>query len=406
MKSIQINSVCGYGSTGQISVYISKLLSSNNIENYVMYGVWDSDFENGIKFGNQINVRSHQIKTRLLGKHGFYSKRATKKLIDKIIDIDPDLIHLQNIHGHYLNVELLFEYLSKSGKPVIWSIHDCWSFTGHCAHFDYIGCEKWKTGCFDCPQLLEYPKSLIFDRSKESYRDKKRLFTSVKDLTIITTSDWIDGLVKQSFLKDLSTVIIKDGIDLDVFKPTDSNFRQENNLEDKFIILGVANLWLKKKGYDYFLELASKIKQDEIIVLVGVTKDQKEDLPKNIVGITRTDSVKELVGIYSAADVFLNPTLEEVFGLVNMESLACGTPVVTFNTGGSPEAIDENTGLVVERDDLEAMIKAKDEIKLMGKSYYEKHCIERVKSNFDKVEKYNEYIDLYNDLVKHDNRRR
>lgn len=406
MKSIQINSVCGYGSTGKISVYISKLLSQSDIENYVMYGVGDSDYENGIKFGSQINMRSHQIKTRLLGKHGFYSKHATKSLIKKIIEIDPDIIHLQNIHGHYLNVELLFDYLSRAGKPVIWSLHDCWGFTGHCAHFDYIGCEKWKSGCHDCPQLLEYPKSLIFDRSKSSYRDKKKLFTSVEDLTIITTSDWIDGLVKESFLKDISTVIIKDGIDLDIFKPMDSNFRVENNLEDKFIILGVANLWLKKKGYDYFLELADKIKEDEIIILVGVTEEQKNNLPENIMGITRTDSVSELVEIYSTADVFLNPTLEEVFGLVNMESLACGTPVVTFDTGGSPEAIDENTGLVVKRDDLEAMVKAKDEIKLKGKSHYEKYCIERVRSHFDKTKKYSEYVDLYKGLIKHEGRRR
>lgn len=400
MKAIQINSVCGYGSTGRITVDISKLLSENDIENYIFYGIGDCEYENGIKFAGNINLRSHQIKTRLLGKHGFYSKHATKKLIKKIEEINPDLIHLHNLHGHYLNIEILFEFLSKINKPVIWTLHDCWSFTGHCSHFDYIGCDRWIDGCHLCPQLMEYPRSLIFDRSKSSYRDKKRIFTSLEKLTIVTPSDWLGKLVERSFLKDYPVITINNGISLDIFKPKTSNFREKNKLEDKFIMLGVANIWGEKKGYNYFLELAKIISKDEVIVLVGVTETQKKELPKNIIGITRTNSIEELAEIYTAADVFLNTTLEEVFGLVNIEALACGTPVVTFKTGGSPETIDKNTGLVVKRDDIDGMIEAKNKIKLMGKSHYEEDCIARARTYFDKLEKYEEYVDLYKRLIK------
>lgn len=398
MKTVAINSVCGFGSTGRIALDISKSLSAESVQNWILYGVGQSDYRRGIKFGGKLNVRSHQIKTRLLGKHGFYSRWATSELVEKLEEIDPDIVHLHNLHGHYLNVEILFDYLKKSGKPVIWTLHDCWSFTGHCAHFDYIGCEKWKTGCYSCPQLREYPKSLILDRSKESYLDKERIFTGLSDLTIVTPSDWLLNLVEQSYLRQIPVRTIRNGIDLGVFKPVDTGFRKAYKIEDKFMILAVASYWNEKKGYSALMEISRKLKEDEVMVIVGVDGKQMEDLPLNIVGIERTASTADLAGIYSSADVFLNPTLEEVLGMVNVESLGCGTPVITFDSGGSPETVDEKTGIVVKRGDLDGMLDAVERVREKGKSHYSDCCIERATKEFDVKDKNRQYVELYREI--------
>ena len=363
MKVVQINSVCGVGSTGRIAVDISKKLNDEGIENLIFYGVGDSDYKHGIKFGGKRNVRTHQLGTRLLGKHGFYSKHATKDLVEKLKEFDPDIVHLHNIHGHYLNVEVLFKYLKSSNKKVIWTLHDCWSFTGHCAHFDFIGCTKWRTECNKCPQLNEYPRSLIFDRSKEAFNDKRRLFNEINEMIIVTPSTWLKNLVSESFLQNYSVKVINTGIDLDLFKPSKNNFKEERSIKDKFMILGVANFWGRRKGFNHFIELSKNLRSDEVIVLVGVTNEQIQELPENIIGIKRTNSIKELAEIYSAADVFINPTLEDTFPTTNLEAMACGTPIITFNTGGSPESVYEKTGLVVEKDNLKALIDVKENIR-------------------------------------------
>lgn len=395
MKVVQINSVCGVGSTGRIAVDISKKLNDEGIENYIFYGTGQSDYEYGIKFGGTLNLRTHQLGTRLLGKHGFYSRKATKKLIEKIKNIDPDIIHLHNIHGHYLNVEVLFEYLASSNKKVIWTLHDCWSFTGHCAYYDYVNCNKWQTECNNCPALREYPRSLIFDRSRESFKDKKRIFNSVEDLTLVTPSRWLAEETKKSFLSKYPVQVINNGIDLSNFKPSRGDFREKHGIEEKFIILGVAGVWERRKGLDYFLELAKKAKEDEVIVLVGLSQEQQNKLSKNIIGISRTNSVKELAEIYTTADVFVNPTLEDNFPTTNLEALACGTPVITFDTGGSPECIDNQTGIVVEKGNLDNLLNAIDIVKNKGKEKYKKACIDRAKELYDKQNKFLEYIQLY-----------
>jgi len=398
MKVIQINSVCGVGSTGRIAVDISKKLNDEGIENHIFYGTGQSDYENGIKFGGTINLRIHQLGTRLLGKHGFYSKNATKKLVEKIKNIDPDIIHLHNIHGHYLNVEVLFEYLESSNKRVIWTLHDCWSFTGHCAYYDYVNCNKWQTECNNCPALREYPRSLIFDRSRESFKDKKRIFNSIEDLTLVTPSKWLAEETKKSFLSRYPVQVINNGIDLSNFKPSVGDFRKKCGIEGKFIVLGVAGVWERRKGLDYFIELAQKVKNDEVIVLVGLSQEQQNKLPKNIIGISRTNSVKELAEVYSAADVFVNPTLEDNFPTTNLEALACGTPVITFDTGGSPEAVNEKTGIVVEKGKINDLIDAIQIIKNNKKSKYYHHCVESAIKNYNKDYKYDDYIKLYKSI--------
>lgn len=395
MKVVQINSVCGVGSTGRIAIDISKKLNDNNIENYILYGVGESDYPNAIKFGGKLNVKMHQINTRLFGKHAFYSKKATQELVKRLKEINPDIVHLHNIHGHYLNIEILFNYLIETNKKVIWTLHDCWSFTGHCAHFDFINCRRWENGCYKCPQLNEYPKSLLFDRSKESFIDKKRIFTSVNNMLIVTPSHWLASLVKQSFLKKYPIQIINNGIDLDLFKPNVSNFRKNYNIENKFIILGVASIWGMKKGYSYFLQLAKELNDDEVIVLIGLSEGQMYNLPDNVIGITRTNSISELAAVYSAADVFVNPTLEDNFPTTNLEALACGTPVITFNTGGSIESIDNSCGIVVKKGVNKELMDGIKIIKNKRKESYSSKCVQRAVNYYDKNDRYNDYLELY-----------
>ena len=399
MKILQINSVCGIGSTGRIATDIHNILIEQGNQSYIAYGRdLPKNCDNAIRIGTKIDNYAHVAKTRLLDKHGFGSKKATKEFIEKVKELDPDIIHLHNIHGYYINIEVLFNYLKEANKPVIWTLHDCWAFTGHCSHFDYIGCEKWKTGCFDCPQKNEYPKSLIVDNSQWNFEKKKEFFKGIENLTIVTPSKWLTKLVEESFLGKYRIKVIHNGVDLEIFKPINSDFRKNNNILDKYIILGVANVWTEKKGFHYFLQLAKELEENEVIVLVGLTEKQKKVLPRNFIGISRTHNIKELAEIYSTADVYLNPTLEDNFPTVNLEAQACGTPVVTFDTGGSPESIDVNTGRVVEKGNLNQVINEIYSIK--QKPLPEYQIIERSKKYYKKSERYQEYLNLYTSLLR------
>lgn len=397
MKILQINSVCGIGSTGRITTDIDKLLKKQGHESYIAYGRNSSqEYDNSIRIGTNLDNYKHVISTRLFDKHGFSSINATKKFIKIIEDLDPEIIHLHNIHGYYINIELLFNYLKRSDKCTIWTLHDCWPFTGHCTYFDYVQCDRWKSGCYDCPQKKDYPSSLFFDSSRSNYQKKKEIFAGVRNLNIITPSNWLARLVKESFLNEYNVQVINNGIDLDVFKPTTSNFRKKYDLNDKFIILGVASPWSKRKGFDYLVELSKRMSQDEKIVMVGLTESQIKHLPKNIVGINRTNNVKELADIYSAADVFVNPTLEDNFPTTNLEALACGTPVISFNTGGSVESvIDGETGFIIEQGNLDGLINKLREIKKAGKAAYSYSCRETANRWYNKDLKYQEYVELY-----------
>lgn len=393
MKILQINSVCGVGSTGRIATDLYKVIEEAGHECVIAYGRGTApEGIKTIKIGTNFDNYMHVAKTRIFDRHGFGSTKATKEFIKKVEEYNPDVIHLHNIHGYYINVEVLFDYLKRANKKVVWTLHDCWAFTGHCSHFDYIGCDKWKNGCKKCPQKNEYPSSKIADASEFNYEKKKELFTSVKDMTIVTPSKWLAGLVKESFLGKYEVIVINNGIDLDVFKPTESDFREKYGLQDKKIILGVASVWTERKGVNTFIELSEKLDDNFKIILVGVNKKQKSMLPKNVIGITRTNNVKELAEIYTVADVFVNPTLEEVMGLTNVEALACGIPVITFDSGGSVECIDESSGKIVTKGDIDKLIKYINEIKNMNIS--KECCINRA-NLFNKWEKYNKYINMY-----------
>ena len=396
MKVLQINSVCGIGSTGRISTDIHSILKDQGHESYIAYGRdLPKNCDNTIKIGTKFDNYAHVAKTRILDKHAFGSKKATIEFIKEVKELDPDIIHLHNIHGYYVNIEVLFNYLKEANKPVVWTLHDCWSFTGHCSHFDYIGCNKWVERCFDCPQKNEYPKSLLADNSKMNYKKKKELFMGINDMFIVTPSKWLARLVKKSFLGKYPVKVINNGIDLQVFTPTGSLFREKNHLNGKFIILGVASIWDYRKGLQYFIELSDRLNEDEIIVLVGLSEKQLKSVPNNIMGIMRTNSIEELAEIYSAADVFVNPTLEDNFPTTNLEALACGTPIITFDTGGSIESINDKTGIITEVKSAKGLIDAIRRIRKKVNMYKSSNCIKSAKENYDKDDKYQEYIELY-----------
>lgn len=393
MRVLQINSVCGVGSTGRITTDLYKVLKDQGQECCIAYGRGTApEHINAYRIGTDWDVYLHAFYTRITDRTAFASKRATRELIDKLTEYNPDVIHLHNLHGYYINLELLFQYLKEVDKPVIWSLYDCWSFTGHCCHFDYIGCDKWKQGCYSCEQQKEYPTSCFMDNSIKNYERKKTIIISINRMTIVPPTPWLSGLVKESFLSKFSSVIIPSGIDLEVFKPTASNLRKQYGLENKYVILGVSNGFSKFKGSHYFVELANQLPMEYQLILIGVSEEQKRLFPKNVLTLPRTNDVEELAQFYTMANVFLNPTLQETQGLTNIEALACGTGVVTFNSGGSPDCIDESCGLVVERDDFEGL---KHAVMQACQCPFDSIACRRKASLYDKTILYDRYIDLY-----------
>ena len=392
MRVLMINSVCGIRSTGRICTDLADILEERGHEVKIAYGreeVPEKYKRYAVRIGNGLGLKLHGVKSRLWDAHGFGSRKTTKRFIEWVRQYNPDVIHLHNIHGYYINIAVLFSYLRTCGKQIIWTLHDCWAFTGHCSHFDYIGCDKWKTECSHCPQLKEYPKSLFADRSTRNYLKKKELFSGIPNLTIITPSVWLKRIVEQSFLGEYPVKAIYNGIDLTVFKPTESNFREKYGLKGKKIILGVASVWDKRKGFHDFIQLSNMLDDSYRIILVGLNKKQRAQLTKNMLGIQRTNNVKELCEIYTAADVFVNPSVEETMGLTTAEALACGTPVIVYNKTAVPEVPDETCGIVLSENTPKAILES------LPKMNFEKHhCVLRA-SKFAKGDKFQEYLDTY-----------
>jgi glycosyltransferase involved in cell wall biosynthesis len=405
-KLLQINSVINSGSTGRIAEEIGQTAMASGWDSYIAFGRNDRNSQSHkIHIGNKWDVIRHGVESRLLDNHGFASRNATRLLINNIKDIKPDIVHLHNLHGYYLNVAILFHYLSQTDIPVIWTLHDCWPFTGHCAYFSFAGCNKWQTHCEHCPQSKTYPASLLVDRSYKNYELKQRLFTSVKNLTIVTVSDWLNEIVRNSFLKTYPVVTIHNGINTSVFSPSDkTEFRNKYNLQNKFIILGVASVWSPRKGLKDFIELSKVIGNEYQIVLVGLAPKQIKQLPNNIIGVEKTESVQKLAELYSAADIVLNISYEETFGMTTAEGFACGTPSIVYDTTASPELVDESTGLVVEHGNINGLIDAIASIKNNSKQFYRDACVKRARRLYRKEDRYQEYITLYEKLLNNSQR--
>lgn len=365
-KLVQINVVC-YGSTGRIMCDIAKMANKSGYQTFCFYGRGNPNEElNCIRIGNKWGVYFHVVLTRLFGKHGHGSYFATLKLIHYLKKIKPDVIHLHNLHGYYINLKLLFTYLKDYKGKIVWTLHDCWAFTGHCAHFTAIGCNKWTNHCFQCPQKKEYPKSIIFDTSFQEFNRKKKLFIQLKDMTIVVPSMWLGQLVQKSYLNKYEIKVINNGIDLSLFKPNSSiiSFEKFGIPRNRKIILGVASVWSKYKGLAHFLKLSQIIEDDFVIVLVGLKSHQLHGLPPNIIGIQKLDHVEELICLYSCANVFVNPSLEETFSMVTLEAMACGTPVVVSASSAMKELVSKDSGYAIASDNP---IEYYDKIKLITK---------------------------------------
>lgn len=337
----------------------------------------------------------HAFLTRLTDKHGLYSKRATKRLVEDIKRYKPDIIHLHNIHGYYVNYEMLFHFLKQYGKQVIWTMHDCWAFTGHCAHYESVGCMKWQDGCRNCPNTGAYPATFNKAQTHENYNKKRTAFTGSEQLTIVAPSVWLQEQIKQSFLSDYICIVIPNGVDLDRFKPRKSDLKQKLDCANKKLLLGVASVWTNNKGFQDFLKLRQRLDQQYAICMVGLNERQIKLLPEGIIGVRRTQSIEELAQYYSAADVFLNLTYEDTFPTTNIEALACGTPVITYRTGGSPEIFDESCGISVKKGDIEHVIK---KLEMWGSSLRDTNCRGRA-SLYDKNACYGKYLECYYDII-------
>lgn len=401
-RVLLVNTVAGTGSVGRLVTGLYDALSYRGYECLIAFGRDEApDGYNCYRIGNDFDVYVHGAMSRLNDKHGFYSKRATREFIDVIEDFDPDIIHLHNVHGYYLNIEIFFRYLKESGRRVIWTLHDCWTFTGHCSHFEYIGCNKWQTGCFKCEQLNEYPKSMGKDNSVFNYNMKHELFTGFDNLTIVTPSYWLQDRVSQSFMKEYHSVVVPTGIDLNQFMPIEESVAEGNlifklrnslNIRGKKLLLGVANPWRERKGLLQFETLAKTIDDNYVIVLLGLNDNQLNDLPESIVGLAHTDSVMELAALYSMADVYVNLTLEDTFPTTNIEALACGTPVVTYKAGGAAESIDDTCGIAVERNSIQGVVAAIDKIMSQrGICYTKEQCLARARL-YDRNYRFMEYV--------------
>lgn len=403
MRILQINTVVNFNATGRIADELGNLILSRGGESYIAYGRNKRESQSVlIKTGSNLSIRFHVLLSRLFDKHGAGSRQATRNLIKQIKEIKPDIIHLHNVHGYYLNLAILFEFLAKSEVPIVWTLHDCWALTGHCAYFDFVGCQKWKTKCHSCPQLKQYPKSWMVDGSSRNFLEKKQLYAPLKNLTIVTVSNWHASIVKESILNSHPLRVIHNGLDLNVFRRSTETrlIKQKLNIpDDAFLLLGVASVWEPRKGLQDFLKLSKMLDEKTILVLVGLNAAQLKMLPKNIVGIARTENLKELVDLYSCADLFLNLTYEDNFPTTNLEALACGTPVLTYATGGSIESVTPETGFILEKGDLEGVLDAIETIRKTNKEGYLASCRSSAEKYFNNQDCYRSYFQLYESLV-------
>lgn len=401
MKLVQINVTLKSGSTGRIAYQLHECLDANGVENTIAFGYGDLSDPVGFSLYDKLGTHLHSFLSRKLCMQGLSSVWQTGRLIRYLKKQQPDIIHLHNIHGHYLHYGMLFRYLKKLDKPVVWTLHDCWAFTGKCAHYFLVGCEKWKKECHHCPNLAAYPDS-TWDGSQRNYRLKKKWFAGLDKLTVVCNSDWLKSQVEQSFLKEKKICRIYNGVDTNVFRPANCSrvrLREKYGVPaDKFLVLGVSSVWKETKGLGTFYRLAEQLDQESIIVLVGVTQAQKERLPHNIIGITKTENIQELAELYSLADVLVNPSREETFGMVAVEAMACGTPVIVSNTTACPEIVKLSTGYAIDMSSVDEIVEALGCIRAADKMRYWNSCVESVKENFSVSKMTANYLELYKRL--------
>lgn len=360
MKILMINSVCGIRSTGRICTDLAIALEAEGHDVKIAYGretnIPEQFQKYAVRIGTDLDVKLHVLKARFFDAAGFGSRRATKQFLRWVKEYDPDVIHLHNLHGYYINIELLFNYLKTYRKRIIWTLHDCWAFTGHSAYCDAVGCKKWKTGCSHCPEVGEYPKSIL-DHSSNNWERKKRIMQGLANMSIVTPSNWLSALAKESFLGEYPVRVIHNGIDTSQFHRVENNYRTRYGIGERFIILGVATVWNDMKGYSDFIKLSEMLDDTYRVVMIGLSKEEIKKIPSNILGVQRTNNLQELVSFYSIADVFLNLSYTESYGLTNVEAQLCGVPVICYDSGALRETAGIS-GIVIERGNVDAVEKA------------------------------------------------
>ena len=402
---VQIDSCLAKGSTGRITEAIGAIMKQQGWDCYVVHGaryIGKSKLKS-LQVVSKLQEYLHAFGSMLFDRHGLFSHKETTAVINKLREIKPDIIQLHCVHGYYINYKLLFEYLKETNIPVVWTFHDCWSFTGHCAHFAFAGCDKWKNGCYKCPLLKSYPKTFFIDNSEKNWKQKHLSFTSLDNMHIVLVSEWLLNLAKQSFFNKYPMQIIYNGVDVNVFKPlNDASLRIKYGIkESDFMMVACATAWSEYKGiYDY-IELSKHINDDYKLILVGVDDIWKKKLPSNVITIPRTENIYELTALYSSADVVLNLSYQESFGLTTIEGFACGTPGIVYNVTASPELITGNTGIIVEPGDINGILSAIETIKRNGKEHYKEYCRKRAVECYDKNMRFEEYSVLYNNLLKY-----
>ncbi len=405
-RLLQINT-CITQSTGRIAQQIGEKAISDGWESYIAFPARAPKVESKSKLiviGTKVDQYVHALMTRIFDCCGFLSRRATKQLIKQIEAIHPNVIHLHNIHGYYLNIPVLFDYLKKSGIPVVWTLHDCWAFTGHCVHYTCVSCFKWKSECYDCPRKKTYPNSFLLDRSKQNFELKKRAYENMPNITLVPVSHWLGREVYQSMLGKYSIHVIQNGIDVNVFRPrreSVAGVRERYGLCGKYVVLGVATGWSEEVGLSTFFCLRKQLSADFAIVMVGCTPNILKQLPDGIIGISRTNNVDELAEIYSAADILFNASYQETFGLVTAEAMACGTPVIVYDSTACSEIVTSETGYIAEVKDEIQVLNYILEDKMLDSTQRRvrsEKCRQYAIAHFDKNIKYQEYIKLYNSL--------
>lgn len=402
MKVLEINTVYGIGSTGKIVSDLYEMLLKQGNECVIAYARGEAP-ENirTIKIGNKWDVYYHGIMTRITDKHALYSVHATRKLVEEIRRYEPELIHLHNLHGYYLDIRTLFAFLKEYDRPVVWTLHDCWTYTGHCSHYTNVGCYRWKTQCEHCPQKGEYPASKLLDNSYQNYRIKKELFTSVRKMHLVTPSVWLKGEVEQSFFKGIPCTAAPNGLELEIYSlkqgKEQEELKKKYGFSGKKVVLGVANVWTKQKGYDDFIDLSKRLPEDYQVVMVGLDDKQRKSLPETVAGFPRTAGLSELADFYRMADVYFNGSCQETMGMTTGEAICCGTPAIVYNATAVPESVHEGCGIVLEPGDVKGVAEAVQQICNEPTPWYEGCKKDRIR--FDKAIFLDAYDRIYKEML-------
>ena len=398
MRVLQINTGCGFGSTGRTSVELAQALADGGHECHIAYGQGKSDYPNSYKIGGRLENHLHNAGSRLFGNQGYYSKAGTRGLIRYAESLCPDVVHLRNLHGNYLNLEILFRYLASRPTPVVWTLHDCWAFTGKCAHYTRVDCQKWQTRCHHCPQVRAYPPSLFWDRSARMYEDKKRWFTSISKMTVVAVSEWLAGEARKSFLAQYPVRCVYNWVDSATFKPAGGTRERFGLAAEDFVVLAVSAGWDQDdiKMMD-LIALSRMLRGEAKIVLVGRLRGGGR-VPEGFVHVPYTADTHELAQLYSMADVYAHLSVEDTFGKVIAEALACGTPAVVYNSTACPEVVGPGCGFVVEPRNLEQYRGAIMRVKRAGKGAFSPACVEFARMQYDLIRNARRYVSIYQEL--------